>query len=100
MTPDSDSSLEALREPLRPSEASTAALSRRERILAGQDAARARGVRIGRPPALDVDDQALAVELYAAGRSLRAVAGELGIGVSTVRRVLERCGVTATLPGR
>lgn len=59
-----------------------------ERVRAGIRAARARGVRIGRPRrAVDVTR---ARRLLAAGRSLRAVARVLGVPSRTLARVLGR----------
>lgn len=57
-------------------------------IRAGQAAARARGVRFGRPPKYD---QVAAEELRAAaadGTSLRGLAALYGMSVGTVRRLL------------
>ncbi|MGO8996496.1 MAG: recombinase family protein [Polyangiaceae bacterium] len=57
-----------------------------ERTKAGIDRARRAGKRIGRPPRrVDVER---ARELRAAGRTLREVAGELGVGVATLHRAM------------
>jgi DNA invertase Pin-like site-specific DNA recombinase len=57
-----------------------------ERTVAGMAAAKRRGKRIGRPRRyVDVDR---ARELRAAGKSVRAIAAELGVGVGTLQRAL------------
>lgn len=58
-----------------------------ERTIAGQAAARRRGVRIGRPPA-DIDVPR-AAKMRAGGMSLREIARDLGVGVSTLHRALK-----------
>ncbi len=58
----------------------------RERVKAGLECARARGVRLGRPSA-DVDADQIAA-LRRQGRSFRDIAKELGCSRSTVRRRL------------
>jgi DNA invertase Pin-like site-specific DNA recombinase len=45
-----------------------------DRIRAGMAARKARGVHVGRPPALSADQIALARQLYAGGQSLKQVA--------------------------
>lgn len=62
----------------------------RERTRAGVAAARRRGKRLGRPPALDAVGRDRVHRLRASGRSLREVARTLGCGVGTVRRELAR----------
>jgi DNA invertase Pin-like site-specific DNA recombinase len=57
-----------------------------ERVRAGLWNARAKGKRLGRPPVQI--DAALAARLQAAGKSIRAIARELGCAQSTVHRVL------------
>lgn len=52
---------------------------------AGMALARARGVHLGRPPA---PVRGRVAELAAAGWSLRRIAAELGVSVSTVRRAI------------
>jgi DNA invertase Pin-like site-specific DNA recombinase len=59
-----------------------------ERTRSGLDAARRRGARIGRPRVhVDVER---AVELSAAGKSLRETARILGVGAATLHRALNR----------
>jgi DNA invertase Pin-like site-specific DNA recombinase len=59
----------------------------RERVCAGLDKARAKGKRLGRPQVgAAVEDAIRAAR--AAGKGQLAIARELGVGVSTVRRVL------------
>jgi len=61
----------------------------RERVCAGVARARAEGRRLGRPPLHRVDI-VRALALRAEGRSLRAVARELGVHPMAVRRALSR----------
>jgi len=59
----------------------------RERVCAGLDKARAKGKRLGRPTVTpSVECTILAAR--AAGKGQLAIARDLGVGVSTVRRVL------------
>jgi DNA invertase Pin-like site-specific DNA recombinase len=59
----------------------------RERVCAGLDKARAKGKRLGRPQVPpSVEHSILAAR--AAGKGQLAIARDLGVGVSTVRRVL------------
>lgn len=58
----------------------------RERVIAGLNAARKRGVRLGRKPLLV--NHARVLELTAAGLSTRKVGAELGISDFTVRSIL------------
>jgi DNA invertase Pin-like site-specific DNA recombinase len=59
----------------------------RERVCAGLDKARAKGKRLGRPQVgAAVEDAIRAAR--ATGKGQLAIARELGVGVSTVRRVL------------
>ena len=61
----------------------------RDRVRSGIAAAKARGKLLGRPK-VTVDASRVAV-LRAQGRSWRAIAGEMGIGLGTVYRMtLER----------
>lgn len=60
----------------------------KERTIAGIQAARDRGARLGRPARLNSEQALLARELQSGGRSLRQVAAILGVGKSTVARVL------------
>lgn len=64
----------------------------RERTRAGMDAARRRGKRIGRPPALDSRGQARARRLYMNGKTTREIARILDVGQSTVVRALGPIG--------
>ena len=59
----------------------------RERVTAGLRAAKRRGQQLGRPPALDARGVARARRLRRSGQSVRAIAGKLGVGSSTVQRV-------------
>src|ERR1700731_747955 len=59
-----------------------------ERTMAGLAAARLRGRRGGRPPALSVAQRAHAAELAATGIPIREIAELLGAGRSTVYRAL------------
>ena len=60
----------------------------RERVVAGLKAARRRGQRLGRPRVLEARDVARAQRLKASGHSVRAIAAKLGVGSSTVQRVV------------
>ena len=60
----------------------------RERTIAGLEAARRRGAKLGRPAALDERQRARARRLRKAGRSLRQIADVLGASHTTVRRAL------------
>ncbi len=60
----------------------------RERVVAGLKAARRRGQRLGRPRVLEARDVARAQRLKASGHTVRAIAAKLGVGSSTVQRVL------------
>lgn len=62
----------------------------RERCQAGRAEARARGVRFGRPWALDADQLKAA---QAAGWYAKEAAARWGVNVSTVLRSARRCGV-------
>ncbi len=59
----------------------------RERVKAGLDRARAKGVRLGRPVATATPDEV--VDLRRAGRSLGQIARQLNCSRSTVRRRLQ-----------
>ncbi len=59
----------------------------RERVKSGLAAARARGVVFGRPRTLDVH-RAKAVAMHDRGASLRDIAKECGIGVSSAHSIL------------
>ena len=61
----------------------------RERTRDGLEAARRRGSRMGRPPALDGERVERVKRLRASGHSLRDIAGLLNVGLGTVARVLK-----------
>ncbi|MEP9347812.1 recombinase family protein [Xanthobacter sp. KR7-225] len=58
-----------------------------ERTGEGRTAARARGVRFGRPPALGGDQVRLVKRLRAEGMSAREIAASLGVHRSTIHRL-------------
>lgn len=60
----------------------------RLRTREGLDAARARGVRLGRPPAMTGASRELAARLRSEGQSLASVARALGVSKSSVHRAL------------
>ena len=60
----------------------------KERTQAGVDAARKRGTQMGRPSALDGETLERARRMREAGESLRQISRVLGVGVTTVHRVL------------
>lgn len=60
-----------------------------ERTRAGLAAARARGARIGRPPALTDEQRAIAHQLHDHGCNKAAIARILGVSRSTIRRALQ-----------
>lgn len=64
----------------------------RERVAAGLKAARARGRKLGRPGTLDGHREAVS-RLRAQGASVRSIARELGLPVSSVHKV---CRSTTT----
>lgn len=59
----------------------------RERSMAGQAAARERGARMGRPRALTQEQQSYAWRQLEQGRTMSCVARELGVHLSTIKRV-------------
>jgi DNA invertase Pin-like site-specific DNA recombinase len=61
----------------------------RERTLAGLDAARRRGKKLGRPPVMDATQVARARRMKAAGRSVRYIADVLEISRATVHRAVK-----------
>jgi len=71
----------------------------RERVLAGLDRARREGKRIGRPKRLVRLDEDRALRLVSEGLSVRAVARQLGVPVSTAQRALRRARARAETPG-
>lgn len=66
----------------------------RERVIAGIEHARARGTKsgksMGRPKVVFRRDQA--IELRRSGKSWREIAKELGVGATTIRRVVAEAG--------
>lgn len=58
----------------------------RERCMDGAAAARQRGVRFGRPPALTADQREQARAMLAEGYELREVAHQFGISIATIQR--------------
>jgi DNA invertase Pin-like site-specific DNA recombinase len=60
------------------------------KVRRGQERARARGVRIGRPPRIDATTRARARGMRAEGRSIREVALALGVSKSALARALQR----------
>jgi len=65
----------------------------RERVNAGLRAAKARGVRLGRPATNGVHSEAVR-RLLAEGKGIRAIARELGVPVASVHK-LARNGIAA-----
>jgi len=59
----------------------------RERVKAGLERARAKGKKLGRPTVSAEVEEAI-VAARATGKGIRRIASELGVGVSTVRRVI------------
>lgn len=69
----------------------------RDRCLAGQIAARARGQVWGRPRVLGVEDEAGVVEMYRSGfYTVPQIAQMLGVGLGAVRGPLCRAGLLST----
>jgi DNA invertase Pin-like site-specific DNA recombinase len=62
----------------------------RERTEAGRRAARARGVRFGRPPKLTPEQAALALRLIEEGQSVREVAKTFQVDGTTLYRLMAR----------
>jgi DNA invertase Pin-like site-specific DNA recombinase len=58
-----------------------------DRVRAGLSAARLKGRIGGRPRR--VYNRTLALELHAAGNSFRQIAGAVGVGVATVKRLVD-----------
>lgn len=58
----------------------------RERVKAGMAAAKRRGTHCGR--AKKIFDRDKALELHMRGKTIRAIAAELGVGLATVHRLL------------
>ena len=61
----------------------------RERTTAGLAAARRRGVKLGRPPALSPEQEELVLALSRQGKSHREIARVLKVGQATVGRCLQ-----------
>ena len=59
-----------------------------ERTKAGMDAAKARGVQIGRPPAMDGETFREALFLISRGMKVTEAAAQLGVGTSTLYKYL------------
>jgi DNA invertase Pin-like site-specific DNA recombinase len=53
----------------------------------GRARAKARGVRFGRPPALDTHQQQEAIQRLAAGETQADLARSYGVGVATINRL-------------
>ncbi len=63
----------------------------RERSMAGQQAARERGVKCGRPRSIDSATEAAIVDLYSGGwYTMPLLADAFGVGVSSVKRAIYR----------
>ncbi|MGC1178865.1 MAG: recombinase family protein [Methyloceanibacter sp.] len=60
----------------------------RERIIAGQQRARAQGKRIGRRCVIDDTLRTQALRLRSAGHSLRDIGGRLNVSAATVLKAL------------
>ncbi len=63
----------------------------RSRVVAGLQAAKARGQRLGRPPVISEKIRAEVHKLKHNGMSVRNIAQQVGIAKSTVQRLLEEC---------
>lgn len=59
----------------------------RERSMAGQEAARRRGAKIGRPRALSVEDQHAVYSLLRKGRTMAELSRRFGVHLSSIKRV-------------
>jgi len=59
-----------------------------ERTKAGIEAAKARGVRFGRKPALDAEEISEAISMIGHGSSIQEAANKFGIGKSTLYRYM------------
>jgi DNA invertase Pin-like site-specific DNA recombinase len=70
-----------------------------ERQSAGVVAARSRGVRFGRPPAMTDAQIDHAADLIRAGATLSATAAMMGIGKTTLSRAIRRRHPALILPG-
>jgi DNA invertase Pin-like site-specific DNA recombinase len=65
----------------------------RERIIAGQQRARAQGKRIGRRSVIDESLQARAARLRSDGLSLRVIGGRLNVSAATVLKALNSSSI-------
>ncbi len=74
----------------------TVIAERAEAIRKGLERARARGVRLGRPPKVDVDEL---TRLLGLRLSVAAVARELRLGIRTVYRYARKKGFGSPRPG-
>jgi len=61
--------------------------TKEERTGAGRAAAQARGIRFGRPPALNADQMRLARRLLTEGMPAREIAATLGVHRATIYRL-------------
>ena len=61
-----------------------------ERIRAGLARVKAQGKRLGRPRTIPPDVEAAVLKAHAASKSYRVIAGEFGIGHTTVARIIRR----------
>jgi DNA invertase Pin-like site-specific DNA recombinase len=61
----------------------------RERTMAGLEAARRRGKKLGRPPVMDASQIARARRMKGAGRSVRYIADVLEVSRATVHRAVK-----------
>jgi DNA invertase Pin-like site-specific DNA recombinase len=68
-----------------------------ERVRAGLQRAKAQGKRLGRPPVAP-DIEAAVQASHAAGKGIRRIAADLGIGVGTVHRLV-KVGTSAPIIG-
>lgn len=62
----------------------------RERTVIGMRSAMERGVRVGRPRALSLTVEHVAVERYQRGESYSAIARDLGCHLSSIKRAVRR----------
>lgn len=60
----------------------------RERVRAGLDVARQKGIKLGRPSRLNTQTQLTVGQMRLKGMSLRQIASSLGIGLGTVHKAL------------
>lgn len=68
----------------------------RDRVVAGQQRARAQGVKLGRPTRLNESVRSAVVCLRERGMSIAAIARQLGIGVGTIYKCLPQSPQIAT----